>query len=869
MSRATKENSEGTQRILLKSEDGVYALDLSHLITPQQHGSIEFSLSPPSNQKLIFQTAGDYNVSLSHQDSIGLYMVTGDADNVADFLRMVQMLPEGTGSNRPIIIKSNVQDMSSGNNTEYKIFLTKDATSGNIKTFAKQDSAGQGVSQVTQIGSVFTSQTGDSPLKDINFSIFDMNASTFFEDFTLFEESPEEKEEDEIFTNSTSTPTVIGETAPSFTSAAMYAAEENTLYSYIVTATDANNDPLTINSTSLPSWLTLTDNGDGTATLSGTPSSSDTGFGNDVVLTLTDGTDTVTLSFDIFTADTGLLGTTSGDVINDGNSARFIHGNDGDDTINANSGSDVVLGGRGNDSILGGSQSDMLYGNEDNDTIEGGNNEDTIDGGAGMDSLTGDSGKDAFTFSDITHSTIIESDIITDYTIDDDVVIFTDTNITGIGNGATQITITDDGLQTFLDHNGSSFRITLDGVYSDADLDLLFGEITNGTSSSETIIGGDLGNIINTEGGNDFIESGDGDDLVRLGSGRDTINAGAGDDTISGASQSDVINGETGNDSLIGGSSNDFIDGGDDADILEGGSDDDVFIFSDITHSTTTTSDRITDYTINEDSILISDASITDISQLTITDDGSQTFIDHNSSSFSITLDGVFTASDLDLLFGDVYYGTTSSDTIIGGNFGDLIDVSAFSSADSIDGGGGNDLIYSGAGSDTVDGGAGNDTITATSQGDNINGGDGDDQITSGNDDDTIDGGAGQDTLTGGDDEDTFVFSQSTAGNDDHITDFGDGNDVFALSDTTFAFNSGDGAKDGVTLVDDLDIFDVGINFTGGNFGSGSNITFMFDTTDNELWYDADGSAGGDSAVLIFTLDNSYSYDADDFEGWM
>jgi hypothetical protein len=47
-------------------------------------------------------------------------------------------------------------------------------------------------------------------------------------------------------------------------------------------------------------------------------------------------------------------------------------------------------------------------------------------------------------------------------------------------------------------------------------------------------------------------------------------------------------------------------------------------------------------------------------------------------------------------------------------------------------------------------------------------------------------------------------------------------------------------------------------------------LAFLFDTTDGQLWYDADGSAGGGTAELVATVDNfaSYTYDANDFTGW-
>ncbi|MCX8063120.1 MAG: putative Ig domain-containing protein, partial [Anaerolineales bacterium] len=64
---------------------------------------------------------------------------------------------------------------------------------------------------------------------------------------------------------------------PVFTSQPITTALQGILYTYEVTATDPDlifGDSLSIHAISLPSWLTLIDHGDGTATLSGSPLSS-------------------------------------------------------------------------------------------------------------------------------------------------------------------------------------------------------------------------------------------------------------------------------------------------------------------------------------------------------------------------------------------------------------------------------------------------------------------------------------------------------------------------------------------------------------------------------------------------------------------
>ncbi len=78
--------------------------------------------------------------------------------------------------------------------------------------------------------------------------------------------------------------------APTFTSTESTTATEDAAYSYTITTADADDAGanLTITAATLPSWLTLSDNGDGTATLSGTPSNAEVSAHN-VSLNVSDG----------------------------------------------------------------------------------------------------------------------------------------------------------------------------------------------------------------------------------------------------------------------------------------------------------------------------------------------------------------------------------------------------------------------------------------------------------------------------------------------------------------------------------------------------------------------------------------------------
>ncbi len=95
-------------------------------------------------------------------------------------------------------------------------------------------------------------------------------------------------------------------TPPAFTSTPPLTATVGVPYSYTVTVTDADGNSIAITAPTLPAWLTFTDNGDGTATLSGTPADGDVGVGS-VTLSATDGMDATLQQFDITTSPANIL----------------------------------------------------------------------------------------------------------------------------------------------------------------------------------------------------------------------------------------------------------------------------------------------------------------------------------------------------------------------------------------------------------------------------------------------------------------------------------------------------------------------------------------------------------------------------------
>ena len=84
--------------------------------------------------------------------------------------------------------------------------------------------------------------------------------------------------------------------APVITSVAPTNAIKNQLYSYTITATDEDGDPLTYSATTKPDWLSFDTN---THTLSGTPGNAEVNQDYIVTLTVSDGTATATQTFTI------------------------------------------------------------------------------------------------------------------------------------------------------------------------------------------------------------------------------------------------------------------------------------------------------------------------------------------------------------------------------------------------------------------------------------------------------------------------------------------------------------------------------------------------------------------------------------------
>jgi hypothetical protein len=93
--------------------------------------------------------------------------------------------------------------------------------------------------------------------------------------------------------------------APSINSTAITTVNEDEVYSYLIKSTDIDTgDSLTYSGTGIPSWLMLTDNGDGSASLTGTPDNEDLGVNNITLIVSDNDNATAEQSFAITVVNT-------------------------------------------------------------------------------------------------------------------------------------------------------------------------------------------------------------------------------------------------------------------------------------------------------------------------------------------------------------------------------------------------------------------------------------------------------------------------------------------------------------------------------------------------------------------------------------
>jgi Ca2+-binding RTX toxin-like protein len=159
-------------------------------------------------------------------------------------------------------------------------------------------------------------------------------------------------------------------------------------------------------------------------------------------------------------------------------------------------------------------------------------------------------------------------------------------------------------------------------------------------------------------------------------------------------------------------------------------------------------------------------------------------------------------------------------------------------------------LGFGGSGTATGDASVGTDTfISGVSR---VRGSDFADTISGNGGNNFLEGQGGSDTLTGGAGLDHFIYSAVNDGLD-HITDFSGGggqNDVLDFDHLAFGSGLAMGGADTGTL----DASHFVANATGA---TNAQQVYWYNTSNNTLYYDADGSGSG-AAVAVAVFDNHF-----------
>lgn len=409
-----------------------------------------------------------------------------------------------------------------------------------------------------------------------------------------------------------------------------------------------------------------------------------------------------------------------------------INGYGDDDRIFGGYGNDALKGSDGNDKLVGGSGDDSLFGDSGYDKLVGGYGNDLLDGGSESDYLEGGSGNDKYIFGrGYGVDTIYDEDISNDNI--DKIILKKDISPTDL---------------TF-DRKGKNLEISIVGTNDKLIIKDYFIERSN----IEEIIFFD-GTIWNTE----FIKSNlkiatEENDYIYLSDSGETINSLGGDDTI------------------FGGKGDDIIEGGMGIDYLQGGAGNDTYIFSRGSGSDTIYDNSM--YKENVDKVVLKDILPSDVT------------LTKKRNNLEISINGTFEK----LMIKDYFINQSNIEEIVFSNetIWDFNNVNKMvltpteydnfitltSANDTINGLGGNDIIYGDNGNDIIDGGNGFDTLYGENGNDTLNGGSNRDVLYGGSGHDTLNGQDGDDVLEGGKGNDVLL-----GGDGDDILNGGYGEDI-------------------------------------------------------------------------------------------
>lgn len=593
----------------------------------------------------------------------------------------------------------------------------------------------------------------------------------------------------------------------------------------------------------------------------------------------------------------------------------------GNDTI---IGIENLIGGQGHDNLLGNSQNNMLQGMAGNDTLDGADGNDFLDGGTGADYMVGGDGNDVYVI-DSDSDVVIETNgvnsgidtvnsYLPNYTLlsnfENGFILSAGTanlngnslnNFIGAGTG-NNIIDGGAGIDTVSYQNavtgsaGVSVSLAISGPIatggSGSDTLLNIENIT-GSPYDDTLVGDGGSNRLEGLTGNDTLFGGDGDDFlvdfsgnnfVDGGNGADELNfsslttstgitvnlntttsqatgvgssiilniehlyGGKGNDTFTGNADNNKLRGNEGNDTLIGGAGNDQLDGGNGIDSMIGGDGNDNYFVD------------------NAEDVVLETNADSKVGGIDTVNSFRTSYQLGNNIENGIIL--ATSAADMAGNNLDNFITAGVGNNLING--GDGLDTVSYDSGTSATAGVTVSLAVTGAqstvgsGSDTLvsienlRGSQYDDVLTGNANANRIEGHTGNDSLVGGDGNDSLGGGLGNDTLTGGAGVDRFMFGSTlnASSNADLLTDFTSATDKIVLSTEIFAAFSASGT------------------FTVANLRSGAGVTvaedaddfLIYNTTTNQLYYDADGSGTTFAPVYFARLQSGAALLPSDIE---
>lgn len=237
-------------------------------------------------------------------------------------------------------------------------------------------------------------------------------------------------------------------------------------------------------------------------------------------------------------------------------------------------------------------------------------------------------------------------------------------------------------------------------------------------------------------------------------------------------------------------------------------------------------------------------------------------FLDFNNSYVK---SGLYGGDGNDIIYGDAgndeLFGENGDDQLFGGTEDDVLNGGA--NNDKLYGDDGSDTLYGGTGLDNMQGGNGDDMLIGEDNNDAMNGNAGYDRLIGGLGDDALYGGADNDSLYGDDGVDTLIggagvdYMNGGVGADkyryDGLADTGDVIRFFSSIDTIQLKGSVFGGLAAGALAE--------ARFKSNSTGLATETDdrFIYNTTNDNLYYDSNGSTAGGTKVLIADFSNNFA----------